>query len=116
MFKDCKAGGYNLEGSQASSAKLVRLILLIALAMTSAWLSGERSTVSGKSPYICRSKETGRTRRRHSNFWVGLYGHNWIVAFDECHEWVQELIDCVSNKRVFYQRGLRAITLIQQTL
>jgi len=116
MFKDCKAGGYNLEGSQASSAKLVRLILLIALAMTSAWLSGERSTVSGKSPYICRSKETGRTRRRHSNFWVGLYGHNWIVAFHECHEWVQELIDCVSNKRVFYQRGLRAITLIQQTL
>jgi hypothetical protein len=116
MFKDCKAGGYNLEGSQASPDKLVRLVLLIALAMTSAWLSGERSTVSGKSPYICRSKETGRIRRRHSNFWVGLYGHNWLVAFHACHEWVQELIDCVSNKRVFYQSGLRAITLIQQTL
>ncbi|MDB9306121.1 hypothetical protein PN488_17375, partial [Nodularia spumigena CS-591/12] len=30
MFKDCKTGGYNLEGSQASPDRLVRLILLIA--------------------------------------------------------------------------------------
>ncbi|WP_333093929.1 IS4 family transposase [Microcoleus sp. Pol11C1] len=36
MFKDCKTGGYNLEGSQASPDKLIALIILIALAMTSA--------------------------------------------------------------------------------
>jgi hypothetical protein len=116
MFRDCKTGGYNLEGSQASPDKLVRLILLIAIAMTSAWLQGEKTNILGKHSYVCRSKEMERTRRRHSNFWVGLSGHNWIVAFHECHAWVQEFIDCVSNKRVFYQRGLRAITLIQQTL
>ena len=116
MFRDCKTGGYNLEGSQASPDKLVRLILLIAIAMTSAWLQGEKTKVLGKHSYVCRSKEMERTRRRHSDFWVGLYGHNWIVAFHECHAWVQEFIDCVSNKRAFYQRGLRAITLIQQTL
>ncbi|MFO0142518.1 MAG: hypothetical protein ACK513_14145 [Aphanizomenon sp.] len=40
MFKDCQTGGYNLEGSQASPDRLVRIILLIALAMTSAWLQG----------------------------------------------------------------------------
>jgi hypothetical protein len=116
MFKDCKTGGYNLEGSKASPQRLVRLVLLIALAMTIAWLQAEKTNILGKSSYICRRKETGRTRRRHSNFWIGLYGHNWIVAFHECHEWVQELIDCLSNKRTFYQRGLRAITLIQQAL
>lgn len=33
MFKDFKTGGYNLEGSQASPDKLVRLVLLIAIAM-----------------------------------------------------------------------------------
>lgn len=114
MFKDCKTGGYNLEGSQASSDKLLRLVLLIALAMTSAWLQGEKISILRKYPYICRSKEAGRNRRRHSNFWIGLYGHNWIVAFHECQEWVQEFIDSVSNKRAFYQKGLRAITLIQQ--
>jgi hypothetical protein len=26
MFKDCKTGGYNLEGSQASPDRIVRLI------------------------------------------------------------------------------------------
>ncbi len=116
MFRDCKTGGYNLEGSQASQDKLVRLILLIALAMTSAWLQGENTSCLGKYSYICRPKETGRTRRRHSNFWVGLYGHNWIVAFHECQEWVEELVTSIRNKRTLYQRGLKALTLIQQAL
>jgi len=116
MFKDCKTGGYNLEGSQATSDRLVCLILLIAIAMTSAWLQGEKTTALEKSVYICRPKETGRTRRRHSNFWVGLYGHNWIATFHECQEWVEELVTSVRNKRTFYQRGLNAIALIQQAL
>jgi hypothetical protein len=116
MFKDCKSGGYNLEGSQASPDKLVRLVLLIALAMTSAWLQGEKTSTLGNSPYICRPKEAARTRRRHSNFWLGLYGHNWIVAFHECQEWVEELITSIRNKRTFYQRGLKALTQIQQAL
>jgi hypothetical protein len=114
MFKDCKTGGYNLEGSKASPDKLIRIVLLIALAMTTAWLKGERTAVLGKSSYICRPKETGRTKRRHSNFWIGLYGYNWIAAFHECQEWVEELIASFRNKRAFYQRGLRAITLIQE--
>lgn len=42
MFKDCKTGGYNLEGSKAAPEKLTRLILLIAIAMTSAWLLGKK--------------------------------------------------------------------------
>jgi hypothetical protein len=114
MFKDCKTGGYNLEGSQASSDRLVRLVLLIALAMSAAWLQGQHTSTGGKSSYICRQKETCRNRRRHSNFWIGLYGYNWIAAFHECQDWVEELITSVRNKRAFYQRGLRAITLIQE--
>lgn len=114
MFKDCKTGGYNLESSQASQDKLVRLILLIAIAMTAAWLQGEQISNLGKSSYICRPKETERTRKRHTKFWVGLYGHNWIVAFHECQEWVEELVSSVRNKRSFYQRGLNALTQIQQ--
>ena len=72
MFKDCKTGGYNLEGCQASPDKLIALIILIALAMTSAWLQGKRTKLQGQEKYVCRLQETGRTRRRHSNFWVGL--------------------------------------------
>jgi hypothetical protein len=116
MFKDCKTGGYNLEGSQASSNRLIRLILLIALAMSAAWLQGQHTSIGGKSSYICRQKETQRTRRRHSNFWIGLYGHNWIAAFHLCQEWVEELSSLIRNKLPFYQRGLRALHLIQQSL
>jgi len=116
MFKDCKTGGYNLEASQASSDRLVRLVLLIALAMSTAWLQGQHTSTGGQSSYICRPKETRRTCRRHSNFWIGLYGHNWIAAFHLCQEWVEELVDLIRNKLPFYQRGLRALHLIQQSL
>jgi hypothetical protein len=84
--------------------------------MTTAWLQGEKTSILGKSPYIGRPKKAGRTQRRHSNFSVGLYGHNWIVAFHECEESVEELVISVRNKRTFYQRGLKALTLIPQAL
>ncbi len=116
MFKDCKTGGYNLEGSLASPDRLVRLILLIALAMTSAWLHGRRTQLQRQQPYVCRSQEKGRSRKRHSNFWIGLYGQNWSAAFHECQIWVEELINSIRNKQTFYRRGLQAMSLIQQAL
>ena len=116
MFRDCKTGGYNLEGSKASPDRLVRLILLIAISLTSAWLQGQRTQLQRQQPYICRSQEKGRTRKRHSNFWIGLYGQNWIVAFHECQVWVEELIGSIRNKQAFYRKGLRAMALIQQAL
>ncbi|WP_199197561.1 IS4 family transposase [Chroococcidiopsis sp. CCALA 051] len=114
MFRDCKTGGYNLEGSKANPNRLTRLILLIALAMTAAWLQGERTVLQRQQSYVCRTQEKGRTRKRHRNFWIGLYGQNWIVAFHECQLWVEELITSIRNKQAFYRQGLRAMTLIQQ--
>jgi len=116
MFKDSKSGGYNLEGTQASPEKLISLIILIALAMTSAWLKGKRTQLQAQEKYVCRSTEAGRTRRRHSKFWIGLYGENWLFAFDWCREWVESMMSLSSNKQPFYQRGLRAIKLIGQAL
>jgi hypothetical protein len=55
MFKDCKTGGYNLEGCQASSDKLISLIILIALAMTSAWLKGKITQLQGQKKYMSSS-------------------------------------------------------------
>ncbi|MGV2831550.1 IS4 family transposase [Myxosarcina sp. GI1(2024)] len=40
MFKDCKSGGYNLEGSQAQIERLTRLVLLIAIAYTHSVFKG----------------------------------------------------------------------------
>jgi hypothetical protein len=33
-------------------------VLLIALAMSAAWLQGQHTSTLGKSSYICRQKET----------------------------------------------------------
>ncbi|MBD2137593.1 hypothetical protein H6F32_08345 [Anabaena sp. FACHB-1237] len=60
----CKTGGYNLEGSLASPDGLVRIILLIALAMTSAWLQGQKTQSERKQSYVCRMSENKRTRKR----------------------------------------------------
>ncbi len=116
MFKDCKTGGYNLEGSQTSPERLVRIILLIALAMTAAWLQGHKTQVQRQQSYVCRRSENQRSRRRHSDFWIGLYGSSWIVSMNECQKLVLEMMANVRNKMPFYRQGLRAMILIQQPL
>ena len=65
---------------------------------------------------ICRSQEQGKTEKRHSNFWIGLYGFNWIVAWHFGQAWVEELVSSIRNKQAYYQRGLKAMKLIQQAL
>ena len=92
----------------------MQLILLIALVMTSAWLAGQRTLLQRQQTYVCHSQEKGRTRKRHSSFWMGLYGQNWIIAFHECQVWVEQLIGSICNKQGFYRQGLRAMALIQQ--
>jgi hypothetical protein len=92
MFEDCKSGGYNLEGCQASPEKLISLMILIALAITSAWLKGKKTQLQAQEKYVCRSTEAGITRRRHSKFWSGLYVENWLLAFDWCRKLVESMM------------------------
>lgn len=113
MFKDCKSGGYNLEGSKASVERLTNLVLLIAIAYTCAGLQGQAIKSKGQQKYIGRLKELKRLQQRHSNFWIGLYGQMWIAALESCSDWVRNLMIIRPNKRRFFQKGLRAMTLIQ---
>lgn len=84
--------------------------------MTSVCLRGKRAKLQGQEKYIFRLTEKGRIRKRHSNFWIGLYGESWLVAFHECQLWVESMLDLIRNKKYFYQRGLRATKLIQQPM
>ena len=93
-----------MAGTQASPERLTRLILLIALAMTSAWLQGKRTQNQGISDYICRPQETHRSRRRHSNFYRGLCAKNWITAFLLYTTVIEEIISNHSDNAIFYQR------------
>lgn len=89
------------------------LVLLIAIAYTSAILQGEKIKQKGLQQYVCRLSEVRRKIRRHSNFWVGLYGSCWVVAMEYLPELVEKLMSYSRNKLLFYQRGLRAMFLIQ---
>ncbi len=114
MFKDCKSGGYNLENCKASKERLTRIVLLIALAYTCAGLQGQKIKRLGQQKYVNRLQELRRIDRRHSTFWVGLYGQMWIAAIDLCGDWLKQLMIIRRNKLPYFQRGLRAMSLIQQ--
>lgn len=113
MFRDCKSGGYNLEGSLANNQRLTNLILLIAIAYTASCLTGLKFKNTGLTEYINRLKIEGKNRPRHSYFWTGLYGISWILSMDICWEWVEKLMKTAINKLPFYLRGLQAMKRIQ---
>lgn len=113
MFKDCKSGGYNLEGCHTVEARLSAIILIIAIAYTSAIIQGIDIRTSKVERYICRPKESHRIQRRHSNFWVGLYGKSWLYNLQLSIDWVGQWMRINRNKQLYYRRGLKAIDQIQ---
>jgi len=112
MFKDCKTGGYNLEKSHANNQRLTSLILLIAIAYSCAILQGKKIKNMGIQKYVGRLTECGRSIRRPSSFWIGLYGQCWVFGMDFFQDIVDELMRIRRNKLPFFQRGLRASSFI----
>ena len=115
MFRDFKKGGYNLEDTKVEGKRLISLILLIAIAYTSATIQGQKIKLKGLQNYIARVKEYGRNERRHSSFYIGLYGQTWLNFKQVCMELVTELMKLNRNKLKYYQRGLKAMKLIEST-
>ncbi len=106
---------FTLEGSKATIERLTSLVLIIALAYTCASLSGRKIKQLGQQKYVSRLTELGRTVRRHSSFWVGLYGQVWMAGMEFLSDLVSQLMRIKPNKLPFFQRGLRAMALIQST-
>ncbi len=116
MFRDFKRGGYNLEGTNVTGERLVVLVLLIAISYTTATRQGRQIKQMGIQKYIGRVQETGRNFRRHSSFYIGLYGQTWVNFVERCADAVLELMRLNRNKWQYYQKGLRAMQLILSTL
>ena len=112
MFKDCKTGGYNLEGSQANTQGMTNLILLIAIAYTTSCYRVKLIKKSGYKNYICRLKEPRIKYKRHSNFWVGMYGELWVIAGEYLVEFVRDMMNFNPQKKLNYQRGLKALSIL----
>ena len=72
------------ENSHACYDRLKSLVLLIAIAYTCAIIKGCTIKQMGIQEYVGRVQELGRSVRRHSNFWIGLYGECWVTGSEVC--------------------------------
>lgn len=109
MFRDCKLGGYNLEGSKASTPRLNSLVLLIAIAYTESCLQGNkyRSTVTSK--YIGRDEKLRGDTSSTSRFWLGNYASDWLMMMDLMSHSVGLLMLHRPQHRLNFIKGLEAV-------
>src|SRR4028119_769321 len=112
MFRDCKTGGYDLEGTSLKGNRLINMILLMTLAYSSAIFQGTELKKKQVQEYVSRRKEPKKKYRRRSTFGVGLDGEKWVNYLEQYSLEVEELMKLTPSKRRFYQQGMRAATLI----
>ena len=103
------------EDTNVKGERFISLVLLISIAYTGATIQGQKIKRKGVQKYVARVKEYARLERRHSSFYVGLYGQNWVTFKDDCIELVISLIKLNRNKRKYYQKGISAMKLIEST-
>ena len=84
------------------------MILLIVIVDSCAIFQGQKIKTMGIQQYVGRLTECGRSIRRHSSFWIGLYGQSWVVGMEFCQDILTELMRLRRNKLAFFQRGMRA--------
>ncbi len=96
----------------ANTHRLTNLILLIAIAYTASALKGKSIKNKGYQKYISRLTEPKRYVRRHSDFWVGLYGQSWVLAWGFCSGITEELMRLNWHKINEYKQGLKALIAI----
>jgi hypothetical protein len=66
--------------------------------------------------YICRPTEPGRSVERHSSFFIGLQAPLWIQSLAMWSDLAGNLMNLKPHKRLHFQRGMKAASLIQSTL
>jgi hypothetical protein len=113
MFRYCKIGGYDLEGTSLKGNRLINIILLMTIAYSLAIFEGTELQKKQVGKYVCRRQEPKKRYRRRSTFGVGLDGEKWVNYLEQYSLEVEQLMKLTRNKRRFYQQGMRAATLIR---
>ena len=116
MFRDCKRGGYHLEAAWVNCTRLNALLLIMTLAYALATGFGQPLHTSTAQPYLSRVDDSYRTYPHRSVFWVGLSAYLWSIAMTTFSAWAQQLMALKPHKRLYFQRGLHALSLIRATL
>ena len=109
MFRDCKLGGYHLEGSKASTPRLNSLVLLIAIAYTASCLQGNQYRSTSTSKYIGRDKKLRYDTSDTSRFWLGNYANDWLMMIDLMSHSVGLLMLHRPQHRLNFFNGLEVV-------
>ena len=116
MFKDCKTGGYNLESTKVNDIRLLAVLVLLVIAYSLATCQGLLLKNLGVNVYVSRLSEGQRSEPRHSDFGVGLYGYLWMYGMEVWSNLAYSLMSLKPHKRLYFRRGLKALSLIQSAL
>ncbi|NEO02286.1 MAG: IS4 family transposase [Moorea sp. SIO3I7] len=116
LFKDCKTGGYHLEDTKVNETRFLALVLLMAIAYSLATNQGQSIKTLGVEIYVGRIKGHFDKTPPQSEFSLGLYGQRWIYAMELWVDCALNLIALKPHKRLYFQRGFYALSLIQQAL
>ena len=111
MFRDLKSGGYNLEGTNLEPERLSKLLIMTAIAHTSAILQGQMVKEKGIQKYVVRPESKKTSKRRHSSFYVGQHLHLWLGLRQMYEKIIQELMQIGRHRLKDYIRGQRAMEL-----
>jgi hypothetical protein len=105
-----------LEDTQVNYPRFLALVLLIAIAYSLATMQGQQMQKLGIEIYAGRIQEHTDKTPRQSDFSFGLYGQRWIDAMELWADWALNLIALKPHKRLYFQRGFQALSLMQQAV
>ena len=116
FFKDCKTGGYHLEETQVNDRRFLALVVVIVLAYSLATMHGQQMQTLRIDEYAgCIKKHSGKPSYQ-SDFSLGLYGQRWIYAMEIWAEWAFKLMALKPHKRLYFQRGFLALSLMEKAV
>ena len=116
FFKDCKTGGYHLEDTKVNDRRFLSLVVVIVLAYSLATMHGQRLQALRIDEYAGCIKRHSTKAPYRSHFSLGLYGQRWIYAMDIWADSALKLIALKPNKRLYFQRGFLALSLMEHAL
>jgi Transposase DDE domain len=116
FFKDCKTGGYNLEDTKVNETRFLALVLLVVIAYSLATIHGQRMKKLGIEIYAGRIQQHNEQTPRQSDFSFSLYGQLWIYGMELWSDLALKLMALKPHKRLYFQRGFQALSLIQQAV
>ncbi|MEM9541696.1 MAG: hypothetical protein AAGA60_19645 [Cyanobacteria bacterium P01_E01_bin.42] len=83
------------------------------MAYSQAIFSGLSLQSKGIAKYVARPTSPRRKYRQHSYFYLGLQGFSWLDSLADFASEMQLLMSLTPQSRHHYQRGLKAVSLLQ---